>query len=285
MSAELVIRAMTRADLDRALGWAAAEGWNPGAADAAGFLAADPGGFLMGFLEGEPVACISVVRYGAAFGFLGLYICRPEFRGRGHGLALWEAGLAHLGDRVVGLDGVVAQQANYARSGFALSFRHIRYAGPATASEATSPNVVEVHGAYPAGLVGSIAAYDRAYFPGPREAFLRGWIGAPERRTVAFVRDNGVRGYGTIRACRSGLKVGPLFADDERIADRLFAALTARHRGAPISLDVPEPNAAAVALAARHGLAPAFETARMYRGTAPALPLARSFGVTTLELG
>jgi phosphoglycolate phosphatase-like HAD superfamily hydrolase len=48
---------------------------------------------------------------------------------------------------------------------------------------------------------------------------------------------------------------------------------------------VPEPNAAAVALAERHGLQPVFETARMYRGPAPSEPLTRIYGVTTFELG
>jgi hypothetical protein len=94
-----------------------------------------------------------------------------------------------------------------------------------------------------------------------------------------------VRGYATIRQCRTGYKIGPLFADDERIAERLFAALTGRHRGQPIFIDIPEVNRPAMALAERNGLGPVFETARMYRGEMPQLPLERTFGITTLELG
>lgn len=45
------------------------------------------------------------------------------------------------------------------------------------------------------------------------------------------------------------------------------------------------PNVKAVALAERHGLTPGFETARMYRGPAPDLPLDKTFGITTFELG
>ena len=45
--------------------------------------------------------------------FLGFYIVKPELRGQGHGLRLWQAGMARLDDRVVGLDGVIAQQENY----------------------------------------------------------------------------------------------------------------------------------------------------------------------------
>jgi hypothetical protein len=52
-----------------------------------------------------------------------------------------------------------------------------------------------------------------------------------------------------------------------------------------IFIDIPEPNRAAIAMARRLGLTPAFETARMYLGAAPQLPLHEIFGVTTLELG
>jgi GNAT superfamily N-acetyltransferase len=95
----LRIRAMTRADLDMAIEWAAAEGWNPGLHDADTFLAADPGGFLLGLLESEPVATISAVRYGAHFGFIGFYIVRPESRGQGHGIALWRHAMERLAGR------------------------------------------------------------------------------------------------------------------------------------------------------------------------------------------
>src|SRR5579871_2246741 len=123
----LMIRRMTEADLALALEWAAAEGWNPGLHDARSFYVADPQGFLLGELDGAPVGSVSAVRYDAVFGFLGLYIVRPEFRGRGFGLKLWRAALDCLGDRIVGLDGVVGQQDNYRRSGFALAFRNIRH--------------------------------------------------------------------------------------------------------------------------------------------------------------
>ncbi len=280
-----MIRAMTPDDLALALDWAAAEGWNPGIDDHEAFHTADPGGFLMGFLDGEPVAAISVVTYGARFGFLGLYICRPEFRGAGHGWALWQAGMARLGDRVVGLDGVVAQQANYARSGFSLAYRNVRYGGIANVREVADPHIVALGPSPAGGLGGSIADYDRAFFPGERTNFIRRWIAPPGRRTVAYVRDNAIRGFGSVRMCRSGYKIGPLFADDAFVAERLFGSLAGRLSGKPVSIDVPEPNAAAIALATSHGLAPVFETARMYRGTAPDEPLQQIFGITTFELG
>ena len=52
-----------------------------------------------------------------------------------------------------------------------------------------------------------------------------------------------------------------------------------------IFLDVPGINSDAVALAQDLGLAPSFETARMYTGAIRPLRLERVFGVTTFELG
>ena len=75
-----VIRSMTRPEFDLALDWAAAEGWNPGLHDAAAFHAADPEGFLIGLLDGQPVAMISAVRHGQDFGFIGFYIVKPGWR-------------------------------------------------------------------------------------------------------------------------------------------------------------------------------------------------------------
>jgi hypothetical protein len=99
------------------------------------------------------------------------------------------------------------------------------------------------------------------------------------------LRDGRVAGYGVIRRCREGSKIGPLFADDATAADDLFRALVAAAVDGPVYLDTPEPNGEAVALAERYGLTASFETARMYAGPAPGLPLARTYGITTFELG
>ena len=53
----------------------------------------------------------------------------------------------------------------------------------------------------------------------------------------------------------------------------------------PVVLDVPEPNRAAVAMAERYGMKPAFETARMYTGGAPSIDIGGVYGVTSFELG
>jgi len=261
-----------------ALDWAAAEGWNPGLADAAAFAAVDPEGFRVAEVEGAPAAVLSVVNYDARFAFLGFYIVRPELRGRGIGWKLWQAGLAHAGARTVGLDGVVAQQANYASQGFRLAYRNIRFAGKAEGG--TAESVVDL-AQVPFEIV---EASDAAIFPAPRRAFLHAWLTTPGHAGRAVLREGRLAGWGVVRPARQGFKIGPLVAEDEAAAEALYGALSARAQG-DIVLDVPEPNAAALALARRHGLAPVFETARMYTGPIRPVALEKLYGVTSFELG
>ncbi|MFK8250383.1 GNAT family N-acetyltransferase [Ancylobacter terrae] len=280
MSEAVRIRPLAVNEIPLALEWAAREGWNPGLSDAACFGTVDPEGFLVAELSGEAAATISVVNYDPSFAFLGFYIVRPDLRGRGIGWRLWRAGLAHAGSRTVGLDGVLAQQGNYAKAGFALAYRNIRFAGRVAAIGATGGCVP-----LPDVPFAAIEASDAAIFPAARAAFLRAWIGAPGHAGRALLRDGRLAGWGVIRPARAGFKIGPLVAADDAAAQEVFAALVAAIGGGDIVLDVPEPNAAALALAARAGLAPVFETARMYTGPVRPVALDRLYGVTSFELG
>lgn len=274
---------MRREDLALALDWAAAEGWNPGLSDAECFFAADPAGFLVAEVAGEPVGCVSAVRYGDGFGFLGFYIVRPGHRGRGHGLALWKAAMARLAPGTVGLDGVVAQQANYRKSGFTLLHRNIRYG----AARPVAPQPADAPPIRPAAEIPfeTLAAFDRRCFPAPRDAFLRTWLAAPGHVARVATGPGGLLGYAVLRPCREGSKIGPLFAEDATTARALFAALLAAAPPGPVFLDLPDSNPDAIAMATDAGMAPAFETARMYAGPAPALPIAAIYGITSFELG
>lgn len=278
--------------VDTALAWARREGWNPGHADAPCFAAADATGFFLGTIDGEPATTISLVKYGARFAFLGLYIVDPGLRGRGHGIAIWRAALAAAAGRNVGLDGVVAQQDNYRRSGFRLAYRNIRFRGVSPAAMTGDAARGAVAGTVEAPLVPAAAvpfatldAYDAGCFSTRRTPFLRAWIAMPGGRALAAMREGALVGYGVIRPAVNGWKIGPLFADAPAVADALFRGLAAAAPASEIFLDVPEPNGEALALVQRYAMTPVFETARMYTGPAPDVPLARVYGVTTFELG
>jgi len=273
---------MKRNEMDFAIQLAAKEGWNPGLHDAECFYRTDPDGFFIGLLaENQPVGCISAVSYNGTFGFIGLYIVPAEHRGKGFGTALWRRAMQRLDGHNIGLDGVVGQQANYHKSGFNLAYRNARYQG--TDLRITSKeDLVPLHQLSWERLVN----YDSRFFPVRRIQFLSTWVRMPDSHGGAVVRSGRVTGYGIIRRCRNGFKVGPLFADNERIAGAILTGLS-KHipRGEPIFLDVPEVNPAAVRMVERCGMRKVFETARMYTGPLPEIDLEGMFGVTTFELG
>lgn len=278
---DFIIRTMRPDEIAIAIDWAAAEGWNPGLADATCFSSVDAHGILIGELDGAPAATISCVNYDARFSFLGFYIVRPDLRGRGFGMRIWQAAIAHAGPRVIGLDGVVAQQDNYKKSGFALAYANIRYGGTVAAQTSPRDDVVAL-GDVP---FAALEADDATVFPARRSSFLRAWIGAPGHVGCALLRNGKLAAWGVIRPCRNGRKIGPLVADDRAAAETVLSALLARAGGGEIFLDVPSVNREAIALAEGLGLAQVFETARMYTGAIAPLRLERVFGVTSFELG
>ncbi|MDH2406327.1 GNAT family N-acetyltransferase [Bradyrhizobium sp. SSUT18] len=278
---DLQIRNLRPEELSLAVDWAAAEGWNPGLSDPACFAIPDAQGFFVGEIDSEPVATVSCVNYDDRFAFLGFYIVRSGFRDRGHGLRIWNAAIAHAGARVIGLDGVVAQQDNYQKSGFQLAYANIRYGGIVAAPLRPPADVVALD-TIPFALV---EADDATVFPAPRRAFLRAWINTPGHLGRALLRDGKLAAWGVIRPCRTGRKIGPLVADDRAAAEAVAQALLASAGGGEVFLDVPAVNREAILLAQSLGLTPVFETARMYTGPIPPLRIDRLFGVTSFELG
>ena len=278
----LDIRQMRRQDLELALEWAAKEGWNPGLDDAAAFYSADPTGFLMGWLEDQPVCAISAVRHSDDFGFLGLYICHPEHRGMGYGWQIWQAAMAHFGDRTIGLDGVVEQQANYQKSGFALSHNTHRYAGLIPAGSTAGFRAVSAK-TLPAAL-----AFAAQVSGVSREKYMAGWLmDCESRHSLAQTSGDKITALGSIRKCLDGYKIGPLYAPEPDTAKALIGALvaTANAQKASVSIDAPSLNPPATALCESLGLEPVFSTARMYKGAeTPALSPCE-YGLTTMELG
>lgn len=265
----------------KAVDWARQEGWNPGLRDAEAFAAEDPEGFLGLSIDGELVATISLVSYGPGFGFLGFYICRPDHRGKGLGLALWNEALRLKPAATIGLDGVKAQQPSYRKSGFVLAHENIRHGGlkPNGYSE-LNPDLVMLTPA-------DAAAIDRfeqrnRLFPAPRQRFLAEWL---RYDAMALQRDGEIVGYGVIRPCHDGWKVGPLFADRIADAETILRGLLTRMAEGTFFLDTPATNQGAVDLAVSLGLRPMFETARMYRGKTPEIATQKVFGITTFELG
>lgn len=263
------------------------EGWNPGIHDAETFFRIDPGAFL-GCFEGEDFAGGgAIVRHDEKFGFMGLFIVRTPFRGRGLGRELWferrNRLLARLSEGAsIGLDGVTEMVPFYAKGGFVPQYVTTAYA---TASEETGPEHPGIFD-LPRIPTSEIVEMDLRAFPSARPAYLSAWLDQREAACFGFRDDSGrLCGYGVLRPCRVGYKVGPLFAESAEVAEALLRALMRGVVGQRVAIAVPEVNAAAVELVKRLGMEPVFACTRMYYGPVPDYDRSLIYGLTSFELG
>lgn len=276
------IKTASQSDMQTLSDWALKEGWNPGRYDAENYYVIDPEGFLIGWIGEKPIACISAVRYSDEFGFVGFYIVHPDFRGKGYGMQIWKAGMHRLrGCRTVGLDGVVDQQSNYTKSGFVYAGQNVRYAtlgGGSTSLKFALTDLKSIS-------MDPVMDYDKSLFPSERSKFLRAWINQPQAVSLGKMAGDQLAGYGVMRPCHEGYKIGPLFADDSQTADEIFTGLKSSvSKNTTVFLDAPDlPHA--LSLVNRHSMESVFETARMYFGPAPRISADRIYGVTSLEVG
>ena len=154
----------------------------------------------------------------------------------------------------IGMDGVFAMQPYYAKGGFVFSHRDMRFRAEIPARPATPDADICI---VPLAEVpfDQLATYDRTCFPAPRPAFLKQWISQPDALALGYVQEGALAGYGVVRRCGEGCKIGPLFADDAAVAEALYTHLAMFAAGGPLYLDAPEnnPHAMALVAAARHG--------------------------------
>jgi GNAT superfamily N-acetyltransferase len=273
------LRQMTREEADIVIDWAADEGWNPGLHDADAFFQTDPSGFFAIDAGKNLVGSFSLVRYNDEFMFGGLVIVHPDYRGKGIGRAILNFFREYAADYNLGIDGVFSMQPVYQKAGFKFAYRNIRFEGVG-GGKIDSSLIILRKVPFPRVLV-----YDSLHYPAVRENFLKHFIYQLDSTGFAAVEGDSLTGYGFIRKCRNGYKIGPLFADSEEIAEMIYSALASVAGQEPLFLDVPELNKSAVALAQSHGMKEVFGTARMYTKKVPKLPLDQIFGVTTFELG
>lgn len=116
----LEITPMGEDDLARLHTWAAEEGWNPGLSDIRIAWTIDPEAFVALRRRGEMIGGGSIFSYEGKYGFMGLFIMRPDVRKQGLGSLLWtwrrDRLLARLdGGASIGMDGVFEMAPFYER--------------------------------------------------------------------------------------------------------------------------------------------------------------------------
>ena len=276
---EFIVCPMTTDEVKLALSWAKAEGWNPGINDAYNFYVTDKKGFLIGKLNGNPISCISVVRYNENFNFIGIYIVKSEFRHQGYGLKTFQEAFKLIENKPAALDAVFQQVHNYQKWGFKSDHLHLRYKGVIQGQ--ISQDIVNINEVN----FNQLCDYDSQYFPGFRAQFLEPWIKQSNSQGYAVIEKDKIVGYGVIRKSVEGFKIAPLFSENQAIAEKLLLALSTYANNNNIYIDVPDLNREAISLVTSYQMELIFECVRMYTHQPPLLNWNKIFGVTSLEIG
>ena len=280
-----VVRSMSQEEIDEIIiPRMCNAGWNSGIHDASTFIVADSDGFFVGELDGKPIACVSAVRYDDSFAFFGCYLVDEAYRGYGYGMAAHEMARKHVVGCVQGGDAVLENIAKYEQIGRVAVYKNTRFEGVAPSAMHGTKDVSAID--IRSVDLQQIALLDRVCFPAPRIAFLRAWFSQSDGSGFAVMNGESVEGFGFIRKCFQGHKIGPLFAKTPTAADAIYRSLISTIRpGELFWLDVPEPNENALDLVKRNGMKEVFATMRTYTGTPPDLRLDWIYGITTFELG
>lgn len=282
------IGVMTRADLDLALDWAEAEGWDPVLTEAESLSAFDAEGLLVARGgDGAPLACVAALRCGAALGRLSLLLVSPGARGRGLGRAVLRAGLERLGGATcLVMDDLLPGLAKQRATGFAEAWTHQRHVVARPLVPAAALRVGQVLLDARDAPFAPLLDFDARCFAFRRGGFLRALFEGRGHvaRAVLDPTDRPL-GYGVLRPTRRGSRVGPLLAVDAQVAGALLAALMRAAPPGPVSMDVREDHAEAVALARGAGMSPVFATRRLYSAPPPAMRRDRVFAISGYEAG
>ncbi|MCH1494275.1 MAG: GNAT family N-acetyltransferase [Rubripirellula sp.] len=287
-----VLRKLAYPELEKLVSWAREEGWEPGVNDAQQFWAYDPEGFLACEEGGQFAGGGAIIRHSDEYGFMGLFIVAAQHRGHGLGRKLWLHRRDTLLERLapngaIGLDGVDAMVPFYAAGGFVQATRHRRFCLRQPGERAVmASSAVPLSGISDEALSG----LDRQCFPADRTTFLRRWSEQASAKALAIKNGEQVLGFGVIRRCTSGWRIGPLFAESVQVADALFNSLSESVKDdspddLPIFVDVPDANQEGIKWVIDQGLEEVFGCERMYYGKPPEIAHHKIFGVTTLEIG
>lgn len=257
------------------------EGWNPGVYDAKTFYDADHDGFFIGLLDNQPIGCISAVKYYPYYGFMGLFIVKKEFRGKGYGSLLWKNALNYLGEVNIGLDGVLDKVEFYKKYGFKEYFDHGCYVFKSDISLTSNKNILPAKDFF----FKDLNAYDKNHFGSSREKFLYSWVHQPDSHTFCYFQAHKIIGFGTIRKATEGYKIGPLYAANKSIAEELFLRLISEVKGENIYMNINESSKDAMSFVEQYNMTKSFATKRMYLISRPNIPTGELFGTATLEIG
>ncbi|KAH3854463.1 uncharacterized protein F36G3.2-like [Dreissena polymorpha] len=160
--------------------------------------------------------------------YIGNFIVREDWRGKGIGQLISQALIERAGDRNIAMDAVSYMGDFYERNGFKFSTSNVAY-NTVCVNEAMKKSVQSEFKCrdLTEDLWPMVTKYDRQVYPTlDRERILRAWFCAEGSRAMVAFRVNQVVGYGSIHEKphqEYGLK--NVFADNESVVEAILREL------------------------------------------------------------
>lgn len=273
--------------------WCIDEGWNIGIHDSEIYYKIDPSGHCIAKTnENEKVASLSLIKHSPPFFTLGPFIVHKAYRGQGIGEALWNIAIARMSqehpDAHIALYAVSEQVERYKKAGFVPAIAIQRWYLDSKTS--FIPSFHNQCFAITDELIPDVSKYYQAHYVANRELLLKELLLKPETNGLGFMDDNVIKGFGFIRPCVRGFRIGALIADTPEIAQSLIAGLLIFAKRAPVFIDVPGSNPhGSYCMNAFHAVrAPQEDTMMMIKGTEYSSylkQLEQHYGLFSLEIG
>ncbi|KAH3854461.1 uncharacterized protein F36G3.2-like [Dreissena polymorpha] len=176
----------------------------------------------------EPVGYGGLTQAASDIFYLGNFIVREDFRGKGIGKLIWQALLGRAGDRNIALDAVTYMEDWYAKNGFKFRSSKVGFfkvcvnedMKQAVPSEYTCRHITD-------DIWPMVMKYDRKIYPTfDRERILRAWLGVDGTRAVVALHGNKVVGYGSIHEqTKQTYGVRNVLADNESVVEIILREL------------------------------------------------------------
>ncbi|MDR0468829.1 MAG: GNAT family N-acetyltransferase [Peptococcaceae bacterium] len=277
----LTIRNFTLPEMVFPMEVAFKEGWNPGLYDGVAFYQADPDGFFLAEQDGGMVGGISAVNFDDRLIVIGNHFVLPPYRGQGIGKALWERALLVAGDKSIRVNGLPEGRLFYESYGFQELGNIIRYGGSVFAEGRISDDVYSAQDI----SFSQLTDFDAGFFGISRPGFLRTWLATPAMISLCLLKEGELQGWGCMRRCRNGWRLGPVFAKHYEHAEELVRHFALSTVAENVYMDITDSNVQAIRLAFAMGMTPWEARVKLYRGEYIKEPLDQIFGFTTVDIG
>jgi GNAT superfamily N-acetyltransferase len=246
-----VIRLLSEDDLDAALALSSTAGWNQRLEDWRMLLRLAPAGSFAALAEGRMVGTAIGIDYGG-FAWIAMMLVDPAHRGRGVGQRLLESAMGAVpSGRPIRLDATPLGRPLYQRYGFedeASLTRYVTSAPDPSSSRAWPGRSSSAQKREHPDLSSRVRRLRSADLPivtelddevfGGRRGMVLGWAleGAPQFGYVVE-SEEGLARYCLGRGGRLFDQIGPVVADDDRIAQALVSAARIEAGDRPVVVD------------------------------------------------